>query len=239
MNEKSEIKDKEDKNKEKTASVSKDSPKSEKEKKSKSKKETAGPTTKEKLAKKSALESETREEELSRAKTTKEEPSEKEETPTKKNNLRDKKSDESLEEKLDDLPEKIIEEKPYFDIFTNKYSQFQNLPKGYMSSFAGAYSPGLDHSQLYAYLSQPSKIEERHLESDVDAIARMVMSGDSENIFEQGYSRDNVLDVIRAAKLARVYGIDNYVNPLKKTAHKGWAMGAGVSSETDYEMCNV
>lgn len=139
----------------------------------------------------------------------------------------------SLEDRLGP-EEKIIEEIPYFDVFSLKYLPFKLVRQ---ASARSEYSQ-VNISEMYSYLKDFKPVE-KNLESDSDAVARVVVSMDSDGVFEDTFSYTAILDHIRAKKLKDTYGIDNYVNPMKRSAHSRWVQANFEENMFLYDIIDV
>ena len=59
------------------------------------------------------------------------------------------------------------------------------------------------------------------------------------DFFNPKFSQRMIFEVIRAAKIKNLYGLDPYVNPMKQSLFDGWKIGNPADNRMFYDMIMV
>jgi len=94
-----------------------------------------------------------------------------------------------------------------------------------------------DYSQLFSYLGNSVKLAETEYNSYVGI--HRTNETMREDFFNPKYSEDTMKEVLRAAKIKNTYGVEVYVNPLKKSMFDMWKLGNDSANKIMYDMISI
>ena len=139
----------------------------------------------------------------------------------KKDKNKDKKKDKTIDKLVKDL-RKFLRKK------------LKNLEYGFIMEK----QKRLDYAELFRYLGAGVKKYASYAVEEIK-VEKWEDPEQDEDFFNPKFTDRSIYQIIRAAKIRNLYGVEVYINPMKKSMFDDWKMGNVAINRVLYDMVNI